>query len=80
MIKQLAKYLANLNNTEIQLLNEDLSNEHQKVLDLLESNALKQQKIDKLENDKKTLLDEIVLNQQRIDALLKQLRDKNGGQ
>ena len=80
MIKQLAKYLANLNNKEVQLLNEDLSNEHQKVLDLLESNALKQQKIDKLENDKKTLLDEIVLNQQRIDALLKQLRDKNGGQ
>lgn len=80
MIKQLAKYLANLNNTEVQLLNEDLSNEHQRVLDLLESNALKQQKIDKLENDKKTLLDEIVLNQQRIDALLKQLRDKNGGQ
>ncbi len=80
MIKQLAKYLANLNNKEVQLLNEDLSNEHQRVLDLLESNALKQQKIDKLENDKKTLLDEIVLNQQRIDALLKQLRDKNGGQ
>lgn len=80
MIKQLAKYLANLNNKEFQLLNEDLSNEHQRVLDLLESNALKQQKIDKLENDKKTLLDEIVLNQQRIDALLKQLRDKNGGQ
>lgn len=80
MIKQLAKYLANLNNAEVQLLNEDLSNEHQRVLDLLESNALKQQKIDKLENDKKTLLDEIVLNQQRIDALLKQLRDKNGGQ
>lgn len=80
MIKQLAKYLANLNNKEVQLLNEDLGNEHQRVLDLLESNALKQQKIDKLENDKKTLLDEIVLNQQRIDALLKQLRDKNGGQ
>jgi len=80
MIKQLAKYLANLNNKEVQLLNEDLSVEHQRVLDLLESNALKQQKIDKLENDKKTLLDEIVLNQQRIDALLKQLRDKNGGQ
>lgn len=80
MIKQLAKYLANLNNKEVQLLNEDLSNEHQRVLDLLESNALKQQKIDKLENDKKTLLDEIVLNQQRIDALLKQLRDKHGGQ
>ena len=80
MIKQLAKYLANLNNKEVQLLNEDLSNEHQRVLDLLESNALKQQKIDKLENDKKTLLDEIVLDQQRIDALLKQLRDKNGGQ
>lgn len=80
MIKQLAKYLANLNNKEVKLLNEDLSNEHQRVLDLLESNALKQQKIDKLENDKKTLLDEIVLNQQRIDALLKQLRDKNGGQ
>lgn len=80
MIKQLAKYLANLNNKEVQLLNEDLSNEHQRVLDLLESNALKQQEIDKLENDKKTLLDEIVLNQQRIDALLKQLRDKNGGQ
>lgn len=80
MIKQLAKYLANLNNKEVQLLNEDLSNEHQRVLDLLESNALKQQKIDKLENDKKTLLDEIVLNQQRMDALLKQLRDKNGGQ
>lgn len=80
MIKQLAKYLANLNNKEVQLFNEDLSNEHQRVLDLLESNALKQQKIDKLENDKKTLLDEIVLNQQRIDALLKQLRDKNGGQ
>lgn len=80
MIKQLAKYLANLNNKEVQLLNEDLSNEHQRVLDLLESNELKQQKIDKLENDKKTLLDEIVLNQQRIDALLKQLRDKNGGQ
>lgn len=80
MIKQLAKYLANLNNKEVQLLNEDLNNEHQRVLDLLESNALKQQKIDKLENDKKTLLDEIVLNQQRIDALLKQLRDKNGGQ
>lgn len=80
MIKQLAKYLANLNNKEVQLLNEDLSNEHQRVLDLLKSNALKQQKIDKLENDKKTLLDEIVLNQQRIDALLKQLRDKNGGQ
>ena len=80
MIKQLAKYLANLNNAEVQLLNEDLSNEHQRVLDLLESHALKQQKIDKLENDKKTLLDEIVLNQQRIDALLKQLRDKNGGQ
>ena len=80
MIKQLAKYLANLNNKEVQLLNEDLSIEHQRVLDLLESNALKQQKIDKLEKDKKTLLDEIVLNQQRIDALLKQLRDKNGGQ
>lgn len=80
MIKQLAKYLANLNNKEVQLLNEDLSNEHQRVLDLLESDALKRQKIDKLENDKKTLLDEIVLNQQRIDALLKQLRDKNGGQ
>lgn len=80
MIKQLAKYLVNLNNKEVQLLNEDLSVEHQRVLDLLESNALKQQKIDKLENDKKTLLDEIVLNQQRIDALLKQLRDKNGGQ
>lgn len=80
MIKQLAKYLANLNNKEVQLFNGDLSNEHQRVLDLLESNALKQQKIDKLENDKKTLLDEIVLNQQRIDALLKQLRDKNGGQ
>ena len=80
MIKQLAKYLANLNNKEVQLLNEDLSNEHQRVLDLLESNALKQQKIDKLENDKRTLLDERVLNQQRIDALLKQLRDKNGGQ
>lgn len=80
MIKQLAKYLANLNNKEVQLLNEDLSVEHQRVLDLLESNALKQQKIDKLEKDKKTLLDEIVLNQQRIDALLKQLRDKNGGQ
>lgn len=80
MIKQLAKYLANLNNKEVQLLNEDLSNEHQRVLDLLKSNAIKQQKIDKLENDKKTLLDEIVLNQQRIDALLKQLRDKNGGQ
>ena len=79
MIKQLAKYLANLNNKEVQLLNEDLSVEHQRVLDLLESNALKQQKIDKLEKDKKTLLDEIVLNQQRIDALLKQLRDKNGG-
>lgn len=80
MIKQLAKYLANLNTKEVQLLNEDLSVEHQRVLDLLESNALKQQKIDKLEKDKKTLLDEIVLNQQRIDALLKQLRDKNGGQ
>lgn len=80
MIKQLAKYLANLNNKEVQLLNEDLSVEHQRVLDLLKSNALKQQKIDKLEKDKKTLLDEIVLNQQRIDALLKQLRDKNGGQ
>lgn len=80
MIKQLAKYLANLNNKEVQLLNEDLGVEHQRVLDLLESNALKQQKIDKLEKDKKTLLDEIVLNQQRIDALLKQLRDKNGGQ
>ena len=80
MIKQLAKYLANLNNKEVQLLNEDLSVEHQRVLDLLESNALKQQKIDRLENDKKTLLDEIVINQQRIDALLKQLRDKNGGQ
>lgn len=80
MIKQLTKYLANLNNKEVQLLNEDLGVEHQRVLDLLESNALKQQKIDKLEKDKKTLLDEIVLNQQRIDALLKQLRDKNGGQ
>lgn len=51
-----------------------------KYLKLLEENARLQDRNRKLEILLDSSLDELVLNKQRIEALLKQLKDKNGGQ
>lgn len=68
--------LAEDNNESLAKENEQLRKKYDELSEKY-SNACYE--IEILKVHKKTLLDEVTLCQQRIDSLLRQLREKNGG-
>lgn len=83
MINELRKMMIDAYCTRKEEVVQGLTSENEslktKVLDLLEKNARLQEKVEILDKSLKSALDEIVSNQKRIDALLRQLSEKNGG-
>lgn len=60
-------------------LTQDYNELYQKHLQALEERAKLFDKVNTLRESLNSALDEIVINQKRIDSLLRQLKEKNGG-
>lgn len=69
-----------LNELKKILLQQENENNTLTIGELLEENSTLRDKADRLQKSLDSALDELVSSQKRIDALLRQLKEKNGGQ
>lgn len=79
LIQELTKFLENKNKAKIENLEKENQELHEKLCKVLYERDKFEEQAYTLKRQKESALDEVVINQKRIDALLRQLSEKNGG-